>query len=82
MPSSSARITFPPACLVCGTWDPLLGESLALHAKLVAAGRPAALHRYAEMPHAFVQLPVAEADEAIGVAGAFLRGVLGSSSGG
>jgi acetyl esterase/lipase len=46
-----------------------------------AAGRPAALHRYAEMPHAFVQLPVAATEEAIDVASAFLRGVLGSSCG-
>ena len=28
---------FPPACLVCGTWDPLLGESLAMHDRLQRA---------------------------------------------
>ncbi len=66
---------FPPACLLCGTWDPLLGDSIAFHDKLRAAGRDATLHRYDEMPHAFVQLPVTEAETAIDVACAFLKRV-------
>jgi acetyl esterase len=66
---------FPPACLICGTWDPLFGDSLAFHEKLRAAGRQATLHRYDEMPHAFVQLPVSDADAAIAVACEFLRTV-------
>jgi acetyl esterase/lipase len=67
---------FPPACLICGTWDPLFGESLTFHERLQAAGRRSQLHRYEAMPHAFVQLPAPEADEAIGVACAFLRAVM------
>jgi acetyl esterase len=66
---------FPPACLICGTWDPLFGDSLAFHGKLRAAGRQATLHRYDEMPHAFLQLPVSDADAAIGVACQFLKEV-------
>ncbi|HZP39903.1 MAG TPA: alpha/beta hydrolase [Candidatus Binatia bacterium] len=69
---------FPPACLVVGTADPLYGESLAMHEKLRAAGRRAELHRFADMPHAFVQLPgLTEAAEAVRVASAFLRRELG-----
>jgi acetyl esterase len=67
---------FPPVCLVCGTWDPLLGESLALHERLDALGRQSSLHRFDEMPHAFLQLPASEAETALGVACAFLRDVL------
>lgn len=67
---------FPPAHLVCGTWDPLLGESLAFQRKLEAAGRPAVLDQYAEMPHAFMQLPAPEADAAIARASAFLAAAL------
>jgi acetyl esterase/lipase len=66
---------FPPACLLCGTWDPLLGDSIAFHDKLIACGRDSTLHRYDQMPHAFVQLPVSEADTAIDVACAFLKRV-------
>ncbi len=64
---------FPPACLVCGTWDPLFGESLTMRDKLQRVGCEAVLHTYAEMPHAFLQLGPAEADEAIAAACAFLR---------
>ena len=66
---------FPPACLICGTWDPLFGDSLAFHDKLRAAGRQATLHRYDGMPHAFLQLPVSDGDAAIGVACEFLKAV-------
>jgi acetyl esterase len=64
---------FPPACLLCGTWDPLLGDSRALHAKLKGLGRESVLHEYETMPHAFVQLPCSEADEALATACEFLR---------
>jgi acetyl esterase len=67
---------FPPACIICGTWDPLLGDSLALHERLQALGRRSTLHRYAEMPHAFLQLPVTEADAALAESCAFLKDVL------
>jgi len=66
---------FPPACLICGTWDPLFGDSLAFYEKLRSAGRQATLHRYDGMPHAFVQLPVSDADQAIAVACGFLKTV-------
>jgi acetyl esterase len=66
---------FPPACLLCGTWDPLIGDSIAFDQKLRAAGRDSTLHRYDAMPHAFVQLPAAEADQAIQVACDFLKRV-------
>jgi acetyl esterase/lipase len=66
---------FPPACLICGTWDPLYGESLALADKLGALGRRVAFHRYEQMPHAFMQLPVSEADQAVAAACAFLQDV-------
>lgn len=68
---------FPPACLICGTWDPLFGDSLAFYEKLRAAGRQATLHRYDEMPHAFLQLPVSDADAALAVACEFLKRVTG-----
>lgn len=64
---------FPPACLLCGTWDPLLGESLHMHETLQRAGRQSHLHTYLDMPHAFLQLGPPEADQAINTACAFLR---------
>jgi acetyl esterase len=64
---------FPPACLLCGTWDPLLGDSRVLHAKLQSLGRESELHEYEGMPHAFVQLPCTDADQAIATACKFLR---------
>jgi acetyl esterase len=67
---------FPPACLICGTWDPLFGDSIALQERLQSLGRRATLHRYPEMPHAFLQLPATEADAALGEACTFLRDVL------
>lgn len=72
-PLKAPLTDFPPACLLCGTWDPLLGESLHMHEQLQRAGRESSLHTYAEMPHAFVQLGPPEADEALSVACAFLR---------
>jgi acetyl esterase len=69
---------FPPACLICGTWDPLFGESLAFDAKLRSLGRVTEFHRYEAMPHAFLQLPVSEADAALGVATTFVRTVTSS----
>jgi acetyl esterase len=67
---------FPPAHLVCGTWDPLFGESIAFQRALEAAGHQATLDRYDEMPHAFLQLPVTEGEQALRRACAFLRDVL------
>ncbi|HUI25346.1 MAG TPA: alpha/beta hydrolase [Candidatus Kryptonia bacterium] len=64
---------FPPACLLCGTWDPLIGDSRALHAKLQSLDRESVLHEYEGMPHAFVQLPCTEADLALNAGCDFLR---------
>jgi acetyl esterase len=63
---------FPPACLICGDADPLWGESLHMREALRQRGCEATLHRYREMPHAFLQLPVSEAGEAIETACRFL----------
>jgi acetyl esterase len=63
---------FPPACLLCGTWDPLLGDSIAFDDKLRSAGRQSTLLRYEGMPHAFVQLPVSDAQTALADASRFL----------
>ena len=64
---------FPPACLLCGTWDPLLGDSVAFDERLRAHGRQSTLLRYDGMPHAFLQLPVSEAETALADAARFLR---------
>jgi acetyl esterase len=64
---------FPPSLLLCGTFDPLLGDSVAFHDKLRAAGRTSTLLRYEGLPHAFFQLPVSEAETALGESSTFLR---------
>jgi acetyl esterase len=46
----------PPAHLIVGTLDPLLDDSKLLAEKLVAAGVPATLSVYQDMPHVFLQL--------------------------
>jgi acetyl esterase len=71
---------FPPACLIVGTVDPLYGDSLALHEALRKAGRESVLHRYDDMPHAFVQLGPPEGAEAVATAAAFLRAHLGGGT--
>jgi acetyl esterase len=68
---------FPPACCIVGDADPIINQTLRMHAALVAAGRSSVLHRYPDMPHAFVQLEVDEGTAAIDVACRFLRTHLG-----
>ncbi len=46
----------PPALLMVGTLDVLLDDSKAYAAKLKAAGVPATLTIYQDMPHVFMQL--------------------------
>lgn len=46
----------PPAFMQVGTLDPLLDDSLLYYAKLRAAGVPATLQVYEDMPHVFMQL--------------------------
>lgn len=64
---------FPPACLLVGAIDPLVGDSRTFHAKLQKAERSSELHEYADMPHAFMQLDLPEAREAIATGCQFLR---------
>ncbi len=46
----------PPARLIVGTLDPLLDDSKMFAAALLAAGVPAQLSIYQDMPHVFAQL--------------------------
>jgi acetyl esterase len=64
---------FPPSILLCGDADPLYGDTLHFHDALRRARRPSELHVYRDMPHAFMQLAVREADEAIGESCRFLK---------
>jgi acetyl esterase len=64
---------FPPACLIVGTADPIVDQSIAMYEALRAGGREAMLHRFDGMPHGFLQFPVSDAAAAIGTACAFLR---------
>ena len=64
----------PPSCLVVGTGDPLLGQSIALAAALERGGVPHEHVVCEGMPHGFLQweaLPPAR--EALGQAIAFLK---------
>lgn len=65
---------FPPACLLVGNIDPLVGDSRTLHAKLQTSGRTSELHEYTDMPHAFMQLDLPEARQALEQGCAFLKG--------
>jgi acetyl esterase/lipase len=62
----------PPCLITVGTLDPLLDDSLFLHARLRAAGNPAALHVVDEGIHGFNVFPIAAAREAAGRINAFL----------
>jgi acetyl esterase len=64
---------FPPSILLCGDADPLYGDTLHFHDALLRAGRESELHVFHGMPHAFMQLTVAEADAAVAAGAEFLR---------
>lgn len=55
----------PPALLVVGTLDVLLEDSLAMAARLSAAGNEVDLRVYPESPHAFTSFPTAMAAAAL-----------------
>jgi acetyl esterase len=56
---------FPPALLVVGALDILLEDSLAMAARLSAAGNEVDLRVYPESPHGFTSLPTAMAAAAL-----------------
>lgn len=64
---------FPPSCFLVGGIDPLFGESIAMRDTLQALGRECELHRYADMPHAFMQFDLPETVQAIDAGCRFLR---------
>ena len=65
---------FPPACCIVGNADPIVDQTLRMHDALRTAGNSSTLHRYDDMPHAFLQFPdLPEVDQALAVACAFLR---------
>ncbi len=65
----------PPAIVICGECDPLLGESRAYAEKLRAAGNEASFHLYPGMIHGFFTMGgvIAAADKAVAQSAAHLR---------
>lgn len=70
----------PPALLTVGTLDPLLDDSLFLHARWRAAGGRAELAVWPGGVHGFNAFPIAMAERANQRILAFLRGELGGSA--
>ncbi len=56
----------PPALLVVGGKDLVLEDSLAMAARLAAAGGEVDLRVYPECPHGFLGMPFAMAEAALG----------------
>jgi acetyl esterase len=63
----------PPALLVVGTQDLLLEDSLAMAARLAAAGGEVDLRVFPESPHGFASFPIAMARAAMDGVGEWLR---------
>jgi acetyl esterase/lipase len=68
----------PPALLTVGTLDPLLDDSLFLHARWRAAGNDAELAAWAGGVHGFIAFPIPLAERAQARIERFLRGALGT----
>jgi acetyl esterase len=66
----------PPALIVVGTLDVLLEDSLAMAARLSAAGGEVDLRVYPESPHAFTSFPTAMAAAALAGIDSWLSGRL------
>lgn len=63
----------PPALLTVGTQDPLLDDSLYLHARLIAAGNVAQLSVWPGGAHGFNAFPISIAERSNAQIAAFLR---------
>ncbi len=63
----------PPALFTVGTLDPLLDDSLFLHGRWIAAGRPAEIALSPGSIHAFTAFPNPAGEEAVRNARAFVR---------
>jgi acetyl esterase len=69
--------SFPPTCIVVGGIDPLYDDGVRFAEKLRAAGRPAELHEYGDMPHDFPLFPPLSAiTDAVDRVATFVHGVL------
>jgi acetyl esterase/lipase len=64
----------PPALFSCGTWDPLLDDSLFMAARWRQAGNDAALSLWAEGVHAYTAFPIEIGRRSRAEQIAFLRG--------
>ena len=64
----------PPALFSCGTMDPLLDDSLFMHARWRAAGNESKLSLWEEGVHGYVLFPLEIARRSLAEQHAFLRG--------
>jgi acetyl esterase/lipase len=66
----------PPALFTVGTEDPLLDDSLFMHARWLAAGNQAELAVYPGACHGFVRFPIRVAEDANARSMEFIRSLL------
>jgi acetyl esterase/lipase len=68
----------PPALFTVGTLDPLLDDSLFMHARWRSAGNASELAAWAGGVHGFIAFPISLAERAHERIVVFLRGALGA----